>query len=265
VEIFEAPIIEIDWLDVLAAGGLVMIAVVIARRAQTGLARVFALGAIRAVVQLALVGYVLAYVFGLDRWYVVIAALALMTAVAAREVTRRQPAHPRGLYSIAGLALAVGSGLTLLYVVTLVVRPEPWYQPRYVLPLFGMIVANAMNAAALVADRLAGEIETRQAEIEAYLALGASSTEAARESTTRALRAALIPTVNSLMIVGVVSLPGMMTGQILSGTSPQIAVRYQVLVMFMLAAAVCISASLTAVLYRRRFFTAAEQLRPTTR
>lgn len=261
----EAPIIEIGWLDVSAAAGLILIAVFIAGRGRTGLVRDLALGAIRAVVQLAFVGYALAFLFGLDRWYVVIPVLALMTAVAAREVTRRQQAPPRDLHSIAGLALGLGSGLTLLYVVAVVVRPEPWYQPRYVLPLFGMIVANAMNAAALVADRLAGEIETRRAEIEAYLALGASSTRAARESTRRALRAALIPTVNSLMIVGVVSLPGMMTGQILSGTSPRIAVRYQILVMFMLAAAVSISASVTAALYRRRFFTAAEQLRPASR
>ncbi len=260
--ILEAPIIELGWLDVLAAGGLVMIALAIAVRWRTGLGGGFMIGALRTVVQLALVGYVLVYIFELDRWYLVVAALVLMTAVAAWEVTRRQPEKPSTLYPIAGLALAVGSGLTLIYVAAAVVRPEPWYNPRYLIPLFGMIVANAMNAAALVADRLAGEIETRRAEIEAYLALGATSVEAAREPARRALRAAMIPTVNSLMIVGIVSLPGMMTGQILSGTQPLIAVRYQILVMFMLASAVAISAVLMVTRYRRRFFTPAEQLRP---
>jgi putative ABC transport system permease protein len=124
-----------------------------------------------------------------------------------------------------------------------------------------MIVGNAMNAAALAADRLAGEMELRRAEVEAYLALGASSKHASREPVRRALRAALIPTVNSLMVVGIVALPGMMTGQIIAGASPLVAVRYQIVVMFMLASAVAASASIVTLWYRRTFFTAAEQLR----
>jgi putative ABC transport system permease protein len=125
-----------------------------------------------------------------------------------------------------------------------------------------MILGNAMNAAALAADRLAGEMETRHAEIEAYLALGASSVRAAREPVRRALRASMIPTVNSLMVVGIVSLPGMMTGQIIAGSDPLLAVRYQIVVMFMLGSAVALAAVIVVLGYRRTFFTAAEQLRP---
>lgn len=258
----DAPILDLSWLELVAAAGLVAIAFGVAARGRTGLARSVALGAARSVLQLTLVGYVLLYILRLDRWYLVLSALALMTAVAANEIVRRQERPTAGLRAIAPGALLAGSGLTLVYVAALVVRPAPWYNPRYLVPLFGMIVGNAMNAATLAADRLSGEMETRRSEIEAYLALGASSAEAAQEPTRQALRAALIPTVNSLMVVGIVSLPGMMTGQILSGTSPLTAVRYQILVMFMLAGAVAISAWVVVVRYRKRFFTGAEQLRP---
>ena len=144
----------------------------------------------------------------------------------------------------------------------MVVHVDPWYNPRYLIPLFGMILGNAMNAATLAADRLAGEMETRHTEVEAYLALGASSVRAAREPVRRALRASMIPTVNSLTVVGIVSLPGMMTGQIIAGSDPLLAVRYQIVVMFMLGSAVALAAVVVVLGYRRTFFTHAEQLRP---
>lgn len=118
-----------------------------------------------------------------------------------------------------------------------------------------------MNAAALAAERLAGEIEARRAEIEAYLALGASPALAARDAVRRAIRASMIPMVNSLMVVGIVSLPGMMTGQIIAGASPLTAVRYQIVVMFMLMAAVTVTGTAVTLWYRNTFFTPSEQLR----
>jgi putative ABC transport system permease protein len=123
-----------------------------------------------------------------------------------------------------------------------------------------MIVGNAMNGAAIAAERLGSEMHARRAEVEAHLALGASPSQAAAEPVRLALRAALLPAVNSLMVVGLVTLPGMMTGQILAGASPLLAVRYQVVVVFMLAGAVALTSVIVALLYRRTFFTAAEQL-----
>src|SRR5205085_2514432 len=101
-----------------------------------------------------------------------------------------------------------------------VIRVHPWYDPQYLIPLFGMIIGNAMNGAAIAAERLGSEMESRRLEVEAYLALGASPSRASREPARRALAAALIPAVNGLMVVGLVALPGMMTGQILAGSSP---------------------------------------------
>lgn len=260
--ILASPIIELSWLELALAAALLLVAIALARWHRTGLERSFVVGGARTVVQLVLVGYVLVYVFALDRWYLVLAALLVMLAVAAKTAADRQLSDRTRLLKITGFALFVGSGITLLYVAAVVVRVEPWYNPRYLIPLFGMIVGNAMNAAALAAERLAGEVEARRAEIEAYLALGASSTTASQDAVRAALRAALIPTINSLMVVGIVSLPGMMTGQILSGTSPMTAVRYQIVVMFMLAGATTVTAAVVALWYRITFFTAAEQLRP---
>lgn len=260
--ILDAPILRISWLELAASGGLVLMAVGLSRRFRTGLAGSFLVGALRTVVQLTLVGYVLVYIFSVDRWWLVLAGLALMTGVATREAVQRQDSPPRSLYGITGLALALGAGLTLVYVSSVVVRPESWYSPRYLIPLFGMIISSAMNAAALAAERLTGEMESRSREVEARLALGADEVEASREPVRRAIRAASIPIMNQLMIVGVVALPGMMTGQILSGTSPLTAVRYQIVVMFMLAAAVAVSAVVVAAWYRREFFSDALQFRP---
>ncbi len=261
MELLDQPIVDVTWLDLTLAGGLILIAIGISRWQGLGLTRDFAIGAIRTVVQLVLVGYVLVYIFALDRWYLVLAALLVMLAVATSTAVERQERPTRDLLVITGAAMLLGSGLTLLYVGAAVVRMEPWYNPRYLIPLFGMIVGNAMNAAALAAERLSGEMEMRSAEVEAYLALGATPEHASREPVRRALLASLIPTVNGLMVVGIVSLPGMMTGQIIAGSSPLIAVRYQIVVMFMLASSVAITATCVALWYRRTFFTEAAQLR----
>lgn len=256
-----AGTIDVTWLDLGLAAALVMIAVAISWWQRLGLARGFAIGAIRALVQLVAVGYVLVYLFAVDRWWLVLLALLVMLAAATTTVIDRQPRGARGvLFRISGGAMLFGAGLTLAYVAAVVVRVHPWYSPRYLIPLFGMIVGNAMNGAALAAERLASEMTSRRGEVEAYLALGAAPARAAAEPVRRALVAALIPAVNGLMVVGLVSLPGMMTGQILAGQSPLLAVRYQIVVAFMLAGATAMTSVIVVLWYRRTFFTPAEQL-----
>lgn len=258
-------IVDVTWYDLALAFGLILISVVISQWQQLNLTKDLLVGAIRTVVQLVLVGYALVYIFAFDRWYLVVAALILMLLVATREAVKR---HGRSnnsahrLFALTGLAMLVGSGFTLFYISTLVVRVAPWYDPRYLIPLFGMIVGSAMNAAAIAAERLSGEMKARRAEIEAYLALGATYQRASQDGVRQSLRASLIPTVNGLMVVGLVTLPGMMTGQILAGSSPLIAIRYQIVVVFMQAASVSITAAIVTLWYRRTFFTAALQLKP---
>jgi putative ABC transport system permease protein len=188
----------------------------------------FAVG--RMLIQLMLVGYVLTYVFEADGPGIVFAVLAVMLAaaswIALRPLTRRDP---RALARV-GIALTLGGGSTLALITQGVVELDPWFWPRYLVPLAGMTFANSMNTVSLAAERF-----------EAETASGGAYTE----SRNVALRAAMIPTINSLLAVGLVSLPGMMTGQILSGVSPLIAARYQIMVMCMVFGA----SGLTTVIY----------------
>ncbi|MGI8468684.1 MAG: ABC transporter permease [Pyrinomonadaceae bacterium] len=261
-EVVNSPITDVSWLDLSLAFGLILIAVGISRWQSLGLVRDFVIGAIRTVVQLVLVGYALVYIFAFDRWYITLSALLLMLVVATGAAARRgQKKAGRELQWIIGLAMLLGSSFTLVYITTLVVRVRPWHDPRYLIPLFGMIVGSAMNGASIAVERLAGEMEARAGEIEAYLALGANYRQASEQPVRQALRASLIPTVNGLMVVGIVTLPGMMTGQILAGSSPLTAVRYQIVVVFMQAAAVAITTSIVTLWYRKTFFTTALQLK----
>lgn len=173
----------------------------------------------RMLIQLVLIGYVLVYIFATDSPWVVMLILAGMLFVSSwismRPIRHRQP----GLYVRVLLAISIAGVPTLMLVTQFVIDVQPWYQPRYLVPLAGMIFASAMNAVSLAAERF----EAEQAGGKAY-----------REARRTALHAALIPLTNSLFAVGLVALPGMMTGQILSGVSPLIASRYQIVVMCML-------------------------------
>ena len=136
----------------------------------------------------------------------------------------------------------------------LIVQVEPWYEPRYVIPLAGMVLGNSMTGIALALERVFADLDRRSDELLALTALGATPWEAAHQSVRDALRAGLIPTINSMAAAGIVFIPGMMAGQILAGADPLTATGYQIVVMLMVAAATAIG-SVTAVLltYRRRF------------
>jgi putative ABC transport system permease protein len=186
--------------------------------------------------QLLLIGYVLIYIFESDEWLFIVAILLMMLLVASWIAIRPLEEKSAQTYINSLLAISIGGILTLALVSQAVIGVEPWFSPRYIVPLAGMIFAGAMNAVSLSAERFQSERER-----------GISYAEARRI----ALQASLIPITNSLFAVGLVSLPGMMTGQILSGVSPLIAVKYQIVVMTMLFGASGISAALYLVLANR--------------
>ena len=186
-------------------------------------------GLFRMLVQLLLIGYVLVYLFEAQSPWPILAVLLLMVTASSWIALRSQQLPVRQLLPKAMLAIGGGGGIVLVTVVFGVLNLEPWFQPRYMIPLAGMIFANAMNSVSLAGERFGAELSRGE------------SYEVARST---ALRAALIPITNSLFAVGLVSLPGMMTGQILSGVSPMIAARYQLMVMCMIYAAAGISAAL---------------------
>lgn len=254
--------IHITNLDLAIALLFVAITALVSRWQKLGLERDIATGTVRTFVQLLAVGFVLQQLFSTSRWYWVVFALAVMTTVAAYNAMKRQAGAKQGLFVVMASSIATAAAITLILVVGLVLRVRPWYQPQYAIPIAGMIIGNSMNGAALVVNRLHSELTLRRNAIEAALALGASTREAASQALRESLRAAMMPTINSMMTVGLVQLPGMMTGQIISGVSPLDAVRYQIVVMLMIAAATAIAAMAAAFGALGVFFTPAEQLSP---
>lgn len=253
--------LELGVVNLLTGTVLVICSIALLRAWRVGNELSMAWAAVRTVVQLLLVGYVLRWIFDSNVVWLVLGAFMVMLSAASWTASRRTKRPIPGLLTIAAIALAIGAGATTLAVTAFVVRADPWWQPRYFLPLAGMIVGNAMNAAALAAERLQSEMAARSGEVEELLALGATPRQAADESLRAAMRAALLPTINAMMTVGLVSLPGMMTGQMVAGADPTTAARYQIVVMFMLTSACTISAIVLSSLLYRRLFTSAWQLR----
>ncbi len=253
--------LELSWWQLGLAVFLVGVVAVISLRQALGLERDLAIGVVRTIVQLYLVGVVLAAVFAAARWYWVLLILSVMAAIATQAAVSRLPKPIPGVYGLAAIALTVSTAATLAYVIGVVVQPHPWWEPQYLIPIAGMILGNSMTSAALAGDRLQSDLFSRRDEVEARLALGFSGREAVQPLVRAALRAAMIPTVNGMMTVGLVQLPGMMTGQILAGASPMTAIRYQIVVVFMMAAATALGSLLFLRLAVGRYLTPAHQLR----
>lgn len=196
----------------------------------------------RMLVQLMLVGYVLLWIFAVEHAWIVLSLVTVMVLISTWIALRTIPDHRRALYAITLLSILLGGGGVLLLVTQWVLGLEPWYQPTFFIPLAGMIFSNSMNGVSLAADRLVSE-----------LAHGDDTKVCYGKARASALHTALIPLVNSLFAVGLVALPGMMTGQILSGVSPLIAARYQIMVMCMLFGAAGLS-TILFLWFSRRYF-----------
>jgi putative ABC transport system permease protein len=206
---------------------------------QLGLARQMLVAGARMVVQLLLVGLVLKTVFAAASPWVTLALAAFMAAFAGREIRARQERALRGHWGLglgAGAMTLAGSAVILIALASLI-GADPWWSPRFALPLFGMILGNTMTGVSLGLDTLTTALFREVAAVEARLLLGATRWEATRPFARRAMRSGLTPIINAMAATGVISLPGMMTGQILSGVDPTEAVKYQLLIMFLIGGA----------------------------
>lgn len=203
------------------------------------LERQLLISAARMVVQLLLVGLVLKAVFAASSGWLTLGVAAVMSAFAAREIRARQERRisgPAG-YGLGAGAMVVSGGLIALVALGSMIGADPWWRPQYALPLFGMILGNTMTGVSLGLDTLTTSVHRERLAIEAQLFLGATRWDAVRPFTRRALRSGFMPIINAMAATGVVSLPGMMTGQILSGVDPTQAVQYQLLIMFLISGA----------------------------
>ncbi|MBX3183131.1 MAG: iron export ABC transporter permease subunit FetB [Polyangiaceae bacterium] len=256
-----AASLDIPWSRLSLLALLILLMLVLSRWLRLGFERPLLIASLRGALQLTAVGYVLTALFALTRPELVFTTLLVMLAVAGRTATSRAGRQLPGVSMVATLTMGVGTGLSLLLTTQAVLGVTPWYSPQHWIPIGGMLLGNAMSGVSLASERLTEEIEAKRGEIEARLCLGYSGHEALHPLVARSLRAAMIPTLNSLTVAGVVQLPGMMTGQILSGVSPLIAVKYQLVILAALVLSVTVSSLLFLRALAARHLTAAHQLR----
>jgi putative ABC transport system permease protein len=238
----------------------VLMAGIISLHHALRLERDLLVGVVRTFVQLFLLGYVLKFIFNLNKAWLVLGVFSFMILFAAWTIRGRIRDRQVAFFWPVFMSM-MASYLLVSYVVTaLVVQVQPWWKPQYFIPLGGMVIGNSMNAMAISLDRLLGELRARRHEVEMMLCLGADYSESSRDVLKTAMAAGMIPSINSMMAVGVVFIPGMMTGQILAGADPLVAIRYQMVVMVMLVGSTAIGTFLVTVLVRRRCFGPAHQL-----
>lgn len=242
------------------AFGLVLVVIGLSLWQRLGLAKDLLWASARAFLQLAAIGYVLTVIFDLERWYLILLLLGAMLTVAVATIARQKKGRVRGVWPVLTASLIASVLFTLAPVIGLILGISPWYKPQYLIPIAGMLLGNAVTGSSLATERLLAEARLRKLEIEAALSLGATWLQASKSAVREATKAALIPTINMLMIAGVVQLPGMMTGQILAGAKPWEAVKYQIMILYAVAAAVAVASLLTAFLSCRRLFTRDHQL-----
>lgn len=236
---------------------LVLLAIFLSHKDKIGLEKELIIGSIRAVVQLTLIGFVLTYVFNWNNYGLTTLILVLMVYNAAAVASKRG----KGIYNILRISFAsllVGLVITLG---TLLLFGAVKYQPSEVIPISGMVVGNSMVAASLVFKSLQENFQRRREEVEIKLCLGAKPKEASLSIIHETIRTAMLPTVDSMKTLGIVQLPGMMTGLILAGLSPTAAIKYQIMVTFMLIGAVAITGFLASYWAYKSFFNQLEQLR----
>ena len=254
-------IIDLNIPKMAIALGMVAIAISFSVWQKLAIEKNLLIATFRSVIQLIVVGFLLDAVFEIKQPLVILVIILLMSLMAAREAKNRVREKVPYVLPIMWISVVVGTGAILAYTTFLVVQPDTWYSPQYLIPLAGMILGNSMNGAAIAAERFTQDLVTRSREIETHLCLGATPQQAIANYQSDAIRAAMIPTINVMMVAGVVSLPGMMTGQILAGVSPLLAVRYQLVILFAVTTANLITALILTNLVSRQFFTPAQQLK----
>lgn len=217
-------------------------------------------GSVRTFAQLFLVGYVLQFVFRLNNPIVILALYVWMIFWAAHTIRGRVKEKSISVFAPTFVSMVVSYMAVAIFVTSAIVQAKPWYTPQYFIPLGGMIIGNSMNAIAIALERMFSDIRKQREQIELAFCLGATYQEATATVLRDAIRAGMIPSINALMTVGLVSLPGMMTGQILAGADPTSAIKYQIIVMLMLVASTALGSIVVVHIVRRRCFTKAHQM-----
>ena len=240
--------VELSIIDLMIAASLVVLLAVLSMRLQSNISRQLLIASVRTALQLALIGLVLKVLFENASlvWVTILAFIRLL--IAGREVMVRQEYRFKGWwgYAMGTFSMFLSSFAVTIFALIVILGDDPWYTPQYAIPLLGMLLGNTMNGIAIAMDRLTHTAWEQRQVIEARLMLGERWDDAISDYRRQAIRSGMIPIINAMAAAGVVSLPGMMTGQILAGAAPMDAVKYQILIMFLIAAGTGLG-TLTAV------------------
>jgi putative ABC transport system permease protein len=251
----------LSWSDLLVSLFFIAFSLFLIKKWKLGLENTLLIGSLRTFVQLTLMGYVLTWFFDQQHWAFMLMLLLIMILIASYEGTRRQKNSIPHFFPAMLVALLSSAIIILGTILLFILDVKPWYSPYAAIPIGGMIIGNGLNSTALTANRFVGELKHREKEIETLLALGATPKLAVFDAMKTSIHAALIPNINAMMTVGLVQLPGVMTGQILAGIDPIIAVRYQIMIMYMWFTTATMANMIMLAIVYRQYFTSKMQLR----
>jgi putative ABC transport system permease protein len=255
--------IHLTPLDLALAAVLVLALAALSFRLRLGVSRQILVAALRTTIQLLLIGLVLRAIFDHVHWGWVALIASIMLLAAGREVMARQKRPLRGGwgFGVGTLSMFLSSFAVTILALVVIIGGDPWYTPQYAIPLLGMLLGNTMNGISLGMGRLTESAWQQRAVLEQRLLLGHSRQEAILDLRRDAVRTGMIPIINSMAAAGIVSLPGMMTGQILAGSPPVEAVKYQILIMFLIAGGTGFGVMASIGIAARRLFDDRHRLR----
>lgn len=254
-------IIDLEFYQVLLSSVFVLMVLAIVRKRGIGREKEIFISSVRMTIQLILTGYVLTYIFENPNPLMTAIMILLMEYFAVFTVFNKFKGKiSGGLKTVIAFSLAASTLACMLFFLFVVVRISPWYDPRYFIPIAGMFIGNSMTGIALGVKSLTESMTLQKNYVEEALNLGATPREATKAIINSTFDAAIMPTINTMVGMGIVFLPGMMTGQILSGTAPTTAVTYQIAIMFGILGAVALSVILMLRFGCRTFFNEEDQL-----
>lgn len=224
-----------------------------------GLEKKLLIGTARTFAQLFLMGYILKIIFDINNIWLVILIFVFMIFFASRTIYKSVDEKQISFFIPTFLSMIISFFFVSIMVTAVIVDVTPWWKPQYFIPLGGMVIGNSMNAIAIALERLLSELRAKRLAVEMKLCHGADYKEASRDIVRDAMKAGMIPSINSMMAVGIVFIPGMMTGQIIAGADPLTAIKYQIVVMIMLVGSTTIGTLLVVLIVRNLCFSSGQQ------
>ena len=253
-------LIKLDIVDLVLTMALMAIAIGLSVWEKLGLELNIVIATGRTILQLIVLGYVFDFIFAVDNVWAIVGILTIILTITAIVARNRISQKIPLLLPLVWVVIFFSTSLVLLYTNFLIIQPDRWYEPRYLLPLGGILLGNAMNAAAVSGERLVSAIQQFSTEIETHLSLGATPQQAISKYRKEAIKAAFLPTLNQMMLIGMVTIPNFTSGQLLAGVSALEAVSYEILIIFMVAVVNLLTTILLTKGLCRQFFNDAMQL-----